>query len=278
MLNFLYGSDIYLMKREAKRLSPWATWRSEGFDVTTLRNLSLFGVTSEVWNVSDVKANAEVLIEASEVALTSDVTLTVLVTSPDMRLKVTKTLLKGNSKKFQLLDPWDRKGIIGLVKTLMVPYEFKFKSKTLDFIADSFGNDSGRIDSELQKLKSVYPNGITDEQAIAAMSESDTDTVFDFCDAVLDLNLTEALKLLYRLDEPAQKTGALLTQKAHNVYCVSLGVPAPISPAQENFFKRKYNKGPSVYLRILTALNSMSPYPNRDDLVEALYNSIGGPC
>lgn len=274
-LNFLYGNDTYLSEKEAKRLSPEAIWRSEGFDVSILRNLSLFGVTSEVWVISDIKANAEVLIDASEVALNSDVTLTVLAASPDMRLKVTKALLKGNSKQFKLLDPWDRKGISALIKTLMVPYGFKFKSKTLDFIADSFGNDSGRIDSEFSKLKSVYPDGITDEQAIAAMSESDTDTVFDFVDAVLDFKLVEALKLLYKLDEPTVKTVALLTQKVHNVYCVSLGVPAPISPAQESFFKRKYIKGPNAYLGILTALNSMSPYPDRSDLVEALYSSIG---
>jgi hypothetical protein len=276
MLNFLYGSDVYLMEKEAKRLSPGATWKSEGFDVNVLRNLNLFGVTSEVWSVSDVKANAEVLIEASELALTSEVTLTVLALSPDMRLKVTKSLLKGNSKQFKLLDPWDRKGIVALIKTLAEPYGFKFKAKTFEFVADSFGNDSGRIDCEFQKLKSVYPDGLTDEQAVAAMSKSDTDTVFDFVDAVLDLELAKALKLLYALDEPTQKTVALLTQKVHNVYCVSLGVPAPISPAQENFFKRKYNKGSLVYLGILTALNSMSPYPNRDDLTEALYNSLGG--
>jgi hypothetical protein len=275
MLNFLYGSDVYLMEKEAKRLSPGSTWRSEGFDVSALRNLSLFGTTSEVWDVSDIKSHADVLIEAAEVALTSDVNLTVLVASPDMRLKVTKALLKGNSKQLKLLDPWDRKGIVALIKTLAEPYGFKFKTKTLEVIADSFSNDSGRIDSEFQKLRSVYPDGLTDEQAIAAMSESDTDTVFDFVDAVLDLELAKALKLLYKLDEPTQKTAALLTQKVYNVYCVSLGVPAPISPAQENFFKRKYNKGSSVYLRILTALNSMSPYPDRNDLVEALYNSLG---
>ena len=276
MLNFIYGTDSYLMEKEAKRLSPGATWRSEGFDVSALRNFSLFGTTSEVWNVSDVKANAEALIEAAEVALTSDVNLTVLALSPDMRLKVTKALLKGNSKQLKLLDPWDRKGIVALIKTLAEPYGFRFKAKTFELIADSFGNDSGRIDCEFQKLKSVYPDGLTDEQAVAAMSKSDTDTVFDFVDAVLDLNLTDALKLLYALDEPTQKTVALLTQKVHNVYCVSLGVPAPISPAQENFFRRKYNRGSSVYLGILTALNSMSPYPNRNDLIEVIYSSIGG--
>lgn len=276
MLNFFYGTDAYLMEKEVKRLAPGATWRSEGFDVSVLRNLSLFETTSEVWDVGDIKANAEVLLEAAEAALSSDVNLTVLADSPDMRLKVTKSLLKGNSKQFKLLDPWDRKGIVALVKTLAEPYGFKFKSKTIEFIADSFGNDSGRIDCEFQKLMSVYPDGLTDEQAIAAMSDSDTDTVFDFCDAVLDLDLAKALKLLYKLDEPPQKTLALLTQKVHNVYCVSLGIPAPISPAQENFFKRKYNKGSSVYLGILTALSSMSPYPNRDDLTEALYSSLGG--
>jgi DNA polymerase III delta subunit len=216
-----------------------------------------------------------VLIEAAEVALISDVNLTVLAASPDMRLRVTKALLKGNSKQFKLLDPWDRKGIVALIKTLAQPYGFKLKVKTLEFVADSFGNDSGRIDCEFQKLRSVYPNGITDEQAITAMSKADTDTVFDFVDAVLDLDIARALKLLYKLDEPTQKTVALLTQKVHNVYCVSLGVPVPISPAQENFFKRKYNKGSSVYLGILTALNSMGPYPNRDDLIEALYDSLG---
>lgn len=275
-LNFLYGNDTYLSEKEAKRLSPGATWKTSDFDVNVLRNLSLFGATSEVWAISDIKANAEVLIEAAEVSLASEVNLTVLVTSaPDMRLKVTKALLKGNSNSFKLLDPWDHKGIVALVKSLMTAHGFKFKLKTIEYVADSFGNDSGRIDSEFQKLKSVYPEGITDEQAIASISDSDTDSVFDFVDAVLDLDLAKALKLLYKLDEPVQKTVAILTQKVHNVYCVSLGVPASISPAQESFFKRKYNKGSSVYLGILTALNSMSPYPNRDDLVEALYSSIG---
>lgn len=276
MLNFFYGTDVYLAKKEAKRILPNASWKYEGFSVEVLRNLNIFGRTQEVWVVEDLKANSEVFIAASEVALSDvcDLVVVVLGAAPK-NLKVTKALLKGQSKEFKALDPWDRKGIVGLIKNLASDYGFKPKPKTAEVLAYTFGADSGNIDCHLAKVAAIYPEGFGDKEVLGCLSDGSVDNVFDFVDAVLDFNLKESLRLLYQIDDPPIKIASLLATKAHNVWCVSLGVSAPISPAQEGFFKRKYTKSSDKYLSILSELQRYS-YPTKEDLVSVVYKVIGG--
>ena len=153
---------------------------------------------------------------------------------PDGRLRTTKTLQKrikaklANEERFQLPAVWDGAGQRQLVERTASELALDLEPTAVDALIDAIGNDSARLNAELQKLalhaSSTGSTTITAD-AVAALIDGQAANALQVGDALLEGQVGEAicrLDALIDAGEPALRIVATLTGQIRGWLWVSL--------------------------------------------------------
>ncbi len=162
--------------------------------------------------LSELQRTLPVLPETSHLLLT-------YTAKPNGRSKAIKLLQKqAQVKEFAPIPPWKTQLLVQAVKQAAKEVGVKLSSDAVELLADSVGNDTQRLYSELNKLK-LYANqqsqALTAE-AVARLVPATTQNSLQLADAIRRGQTSQALALvaeLLALNEPALKITATLVRQ-----------------------------------------------------------------
>lgn len=235
---FFFGEDDFSMGRAVDALRQSVldpTWASFNFDKilperpdAVLAGLnqamtSPFGSGSRfVWLVDTTitqHCSSELLAELERtLPQIPDSSVLLLSTrhKPDGRLKSTKLLKKlATVREFSPIPPWKTELLQQQVKEVAGELEVKLTRGAVQLLAESVGNDTRLIYSELTKLLlyAMDSDKPIDVEAIAALVQSNTQNSLKLAEALREGQTSRALKLIADLiarNEPALKITATL--------------------------------------------------------------------
>jgi DNA polymerase-3 subunit delta len=135
---------------------------------------------------------------------------------PDGRSKVTKLLQKhGRIEEFSLIPPWKTDELLKRVRQVAQAVEVDLSQDAVTLIAESIGNDTRRLWSELEKLK-LYETTTSkplDTEIVSRLVVANTQSSFQLANAIRQGNIPEALGLVTDLinrNEPPLRIVATL--------------------------------------------------------------------
>jgi DNA polymerase III subunit delta len=118
---------------------------------------------------------------------------------PDGRLKTTKLVQKhGEIREFSLIPPWKTEEILRRTKGLTEEFDLKLTPKALELLAESVGNDSRQLWSELEKLK-LYQQGNSrplDVDLITSLVNCSSHNSLQLVAAIREGNTSQALGIV----------------------------------------------------------------------------------
>ncbi len=135
----------------------------------------------------------------------------------DKRLKVSKFLLSQSQLfEFNLIAPWRIDLIAQYIRTQGLRIGLSLDKKSREYLADAIGNDSARIESELQLL-ALYSNGAKlSLKQVRSLIPSTTQNSLQLAKAIRENNAQKAVDLLQKLltkeTFPAAICATLITQ------------------------------------------------------------------
>lgn len=235
---FFFGEDDFSMVRAVNALRQSVldpTWASFNFDkilperpdaVLAGLNQAMtapFGSGSRfVWLVDTTitqHCSSELLAELERtLPQIPDSSVLLLSTrhKPDGRLKSTKLLKKiATVREFSPIPPWKTELLEQRVKEVAGELKVKLTRGAVQLLAESVGNDTRLIYSELTKLQlyAIGSNKPIDVEAIAALVQSNTQNSLKLAEALREGQTPRALELVADLiarNEPALKITATL--------------------------------------------------------------------
>lgn len=135
---------------------------------------------------------------------------------PDGRSKVTKLLQKHSTiQEFSLIPPWKTDELLKRVRQIAQATAVNLSQDAITLLAESIGNDTRRLWSELEKLK-LYGATIDkplDAEVISRLVVANTQSSFQLANAIRQGNTPEALGLVTDLinrNEPPLRIVATL--------------------------------------------------------------------
>jgi DNA polymerase-3 subunit delta len=138
-------------------------------------------------------------------------------TSIDKRLKVVKFLL-GCAKlfEFELIPPWRTDLIAADIGTLATQLKLSLDRKTILYLAKAIGNDSARVESELQKLLTYSGGNRVSLAQVQNLVPSTTHNSLQVAEAIRESSYLKAATLLEELlavdNFPVAICATLITQ------------------------------------------------------------------
>lgn len=160
----------------------------------------------------------------------SSVLLLTTTHKPDGRLKSTKLLKQAATvREFSPIPPWKTELLQQRVKEVAAELEVKLTRGAILLLAESVGNDTRLIYSELTKLQ-LYALGSDkpiDVEAIAALVQSNTQNSLKLAEALREGQTPRALELVADLiarNEPALKITATLVGQFRTWLWVKLAI------------------------------------------------------
>ncbi len=160
----------------------------------------------------------------------SSVLLLTTSNKPDGRLKSTKLLKKlATVREFAPIPPWKSELLQQRVKEVAAELKVKLTRGAVQLLAESVGNDTRLIYSELTKLQ-LYAMGSDkpiDVEAIAALVQSNTQNSLKLAEALREGQTSRALELVADLiarNEPALKITATLVGQFRTWLWVKLAI------------------------------------------------------
>jgi DNA polymerase-3 subunit delta len=249
---FFFGEDDFSMVRAVDALRQSVldpTWASFNFDkilpegpdaVQAGLNQAMtspFGSGSRfVWLVDTTitqHCSSELLAELERTLPqipNSSVLLLTTTHKPDGRLKSTKLLKKlATVREFSPIPPWKTELLQQRVKEVAGELKVKLTRGAIQLLAESVGNDTRLIYSELTKLQ-LYALGNDkpiDVEAIAALVQSNTQNSLKLAEALREGQTPRALELVADLidrNEPALKITATLVGQFRTWLWVKLAI------------------------------------------------------
>ncbi|NES81934.1 MAG: DNA polymerase III subunit delta [Moorea sp. SIO2B7] len=158
---------------------------------------------------SELNSTLPVIPKNSHLLLTSS-------KKPDKRLKSTKILQQyGEIKEFSWIPPWKTAEILKKVQQLSQEFPVKLTSAAVELLAESVGNNTRQLWSELQKL-SIYGEGMSkplDVETISTLVHANTQNSLQLAAAIRQGDQDRALGLVVDLinkNEPALRIVATL--------------------------------------------------------------------
>ncbi len=159
--------------------------------------------------LSQLQSTLPVIPEASVLLLTCR-------TKPDGRLKSTQLLQKkAEIKEFSLIPPWKTEQLVQQVQQAAQEVGVKLTPKSAELLAQSIGNNTRQLYSELEKLHTFAgaTNKPIDVDCVTALVQANTENSLQLAAAIKAGNTAKALGLvsqLLNLNEPALKIVATL--------------------------------------------------------------------
>jgi len=137
-------------------------------------------------------------------------------TKPDGRLKSTKLLQKyAEIREFSLIPPWKTEQLVQRVRQVAQQVGVKLAEDAVELLAESVGNDTRQLFTELEKLQ-LYAGSSTkplDAKAVTALVTANTQNSLQLAAAIRQGNAAQALRLVADLmdhNEPALRIVATL--------------------------------------------------------------------
>ncbi|MGA7933121.1 MAG: DNA polymerase III subunit delta [Kovacikia sp.] len=138
---------------------------------------------------------------------------------PDGRLKSTKLLQKhAEIREFSVIPPWKTELLVKQVRQVAQEIGVKLTEAATELMAESVGNDTRQLYSELEKLRLFVGSSKkpVDEETIAILVTTNTQSAFQLGAAIRQGQTAQALDLitdLLRQNEPALRiVSSLITQ------------------------------------------------------------------
>ena len=159
--------------------------------------------------LTELKRTFPVIPEASVLLLTCR-------TKPDGRLKSTQLLQKcAEIQEFSLIPPWKTEQLVQRVQQAAQELGVKLTQKSADLLAESVGNNTRQLYSELEKLHTFAgaTNKPVDVDTVAQLVRANTQNSLQLAAAIKAGNTARALGLVTELinhNEPALKIVATL--------------------------------------------------------------------
>lgn len=135
---------------------------------------------------------------------------------PDGRLKSSQLLQKcAEIREFALIPPWKTEQLVQRVQQAAQEVGVKLTQTSADFIADSIGNDTRQLYSELEKLRlyAGVANKPMEVDAVAELVRANTQNSLQLAAAIRSGDAAQALALVAELinrNEPALRIVATL--------------------------------------------------------------------
>ncbi len=136
---------------------------------------------------------------------------------PDSRVKSTKLLQKyGDIVEFSLIPPWQQEAILTTIDQAVKAAQLPLKEEAIEFLAEAIGNDTRRLEQELQKI-SLWLGGSQTPPTVAELGQLVTSSAHNSLQlgqAIREGNTSRALALLQELllnNEPGIRIVATLT-------------------------------------------------------------------
>lgn len=137
-------------------------------------------------------------------------------TKPDGRLKSTQLLQKhAQIREFSLIPPWKTEQLVQRVHQAAQELGVKLTQKSIELLAESVGNNTRQLYSEIQKLHTFAgaTNKPLDVDIVAKLVQVNTQNSLQLAAAIRDGNTAKAVGLITELinhNEPALKIVATL--------------------------------------------------------------------
>lgn len=135
---------------------------------------------------------------------------------PDKRLKSTQLLQKyATFQEFSLIPPWETKQLVQQVQTAAASVGVKLTHSSVEFIAESVGNDTRQLYSEMEKLRlyALENNQPLNVDIVAQLVRGNSQTSLQLAAAIRSGDTSSSLLLVSMLinrNEPALKIVATL--------------------------------------------------------------------
>ncbi|MEC4895236.1 MAG: DNA polymerase III subunit delta [Oscillatoria sp. PMC 1051.18] len=135
---------------------------------------------------------------------------------PDKRLKSTKLLQEyAQIQEFSLIPPWETEKLLQQLKQLSGEFNVQLTPKAEKFLAESVGNDTRQLASELEKLQIYGQNqtGSLDIETVSTLVTSNSQNSLHLATAIKEKDEARVLGLVNELlnrNEPALKIVATL--------------------------------------------------------------------
>ena len=159
--------------------------------------------------LTELKRTLPIIPETSVLLLTCH-------TKPDGRLKSTQLLQKcAHIREFSLIPPWKTEQIVQRVQQAAQELGVKLSQKSAYLVAESVGNNTRQLYSELEKLK-TFAGGASkplDVDAVASLVRANTQNSLHLAAAIKDGDAAKALAKATELinrNEPALRIVATL--------------------------------------------------------------------
>lgn len=170
--------------------------------------------------LTELKRTFPVIPETSVLLLTCR-------TKPDGRLKSTQLLQKcAEIREFSLIPPWKTEQLVQRVQQAAQELGVKLTQKSADLLAESVGNNTRQLYSELEKLHTFAGTANTvDVGTVAQLVKANTQNSLQLAAAIRAGNTVGALGLvteLINLNEPALKIVATLVGQFRTLLWVKL--------------------------------------------------------
>jgi DNA polymerase-3 subunit delta len=216
MISLLVGDDRYAISKKVsafkKSLDPaWLSFNYHRFHASAVDEAiycaltPAFGsVKAKLVIVEDCnfkqfdEAVMDILQLLSKVPQSTD--LIFVASSIDKRLKVSKFLLSQSQLfEFNLIAPWRIDLIAQYIRTQSLRIGLSLDQNSREYLADAIGNDSARIESELQLL-ALYSNGAKlSLKQVRSLIPSTTQNSLQLAKAIRENNAQKAVNLLQEL-------------------------------------------------------------------------------
>lgn len=135
---------------------------------------------------------------------------------PDGRLKSTQMLQKyAHIREFSLIPPWKTEQLVQQVQQVAQELDLKITLRSAHLIAESVGNDTRRLHSELEKLRlyAGLSNKPLDVDVVTDLVRANTQNSLQLAAAIRDGDVAKSLSLVADLisrNEPALRIVATL--------------------------------------------------------------------
>lgn len=189
-----------------------------------------------VWfaNTTLVQRCSEPLLEELERSLAAlPATSHLLLTTehkPDGRSKVTKLLQKhAEIQEFSAIPPWKTEQLLDRVQQAAQQVGVKLTANSSELLAESVGNDTRRLFTELEKLRLFTAAEVIEVETVAALVPVTTQNSLQLAEAIRRGDAERSLSLiaeLTRQDEPALRIVASLVKQFRTWLWVRLMVEA----------------------------------------------------
>lgn len=155
---------------------------------------------------------------------------------PDGRLKSTKLLTRlAQVREFALIPPWQEAKLKAQIQQIASERKIDLTASALQLLAEAVGNDTCRLDSELEKLALFAQGCKVEVDAVAALVPTTAQSSFQLAGALLAAQSSQALQLIADLlqrNEPALRILAVLVGQFRTWLLVCLAVEAGERDAQ----------------------------------------------